>query len=106
MRGVVMQHLADSYIQLTIPTDGALVLPIEQLQQIGFAPGDQLVMFVTQPGQVYLQRIEFKPPSKTVLHQQIQHAFQKNGYNNREEVINLIRDVKREIADERVTSIA
>lgn len=102
----MMEQIADTVIRLTVPPDGALVLPPQQLQQLGFTPGDPLILVAAQPGQIYLQRAEAPPSSKAALQQQIQQAFQNSGYDNRDKVLDLIRAIKREIADERVTTSA
>ncbi len=90
-------------MRLDIPDDGRLTLTPEQLQQMGFAPGDHLVVTSLMPGQLYIHKAETFPPPENwreTLSQMIQDAFHRHGYQSRAQVIALIREVRQEMADD------
>jgi hypothetical protein len=89
---------------LEISADGQLVVPVEQLRQAGFVPGDRLVLSKTSPGQLYLHKVDILPGAEDLretVGRLIRETFQASGYTTREAVVALGRAVRREIASER-----
>ena len=91
-------------IVLNIPADGPIILSLESLQQAGFAPGDQVVLSMTTPGHLYLHKAETLPECddlKSCLEQLIREAFPPEKFYDRTQVVAFLREVRREVADER-----
>lgn len=99
-----MKNFTSTPVLLEISADGQLVVPLEQLQQAGFAPGDRLVLSETSPGQLYLHKADVLPSAEDLretVGRLIRETFQASGYTTREAVVALGREVRREIANER-----
>jgi hypothetical protein len=99
-----MSNVVDTPSLLKVLPDGHLDLSVEQLQRAGFAPGDRLVISVPAAGHLYLHKIDpsqTKPLAREVLSQLLRDAFEKSGYDTREKVIDLVREVRQEMANER-----
>jgi hypothetical protein len=91
-------------ILLEISSRGYLKLPAEQLQQAGLAPGDHLIISAPAPGHLYLHKIDplyAAPLSREALSQLMYEAFEQSGYKSREQIINLVREVRQDMANER-----
>jgi hypothetical protein len=89
---------------IDLPADGQLVVPMEQLQQAGFAPGDRLVLSTAVPGQLYIHKAEVlltQSELRESLKQLIQEAFRQSNYHSRDQIVALVREVRQEIANER-----
>jgi tRNA G26 N,N-dimethylase Trm1 len=98
-----MSHTEEPTL-LEISARGSLKLSAEQLQQAGLVPGDQLVISAPAPGHLYLHRIDplyTGPLSHEALSQLMHEAFEQSGYKTREQIVNLVREVRQEMAKER-----
>ena len=90
-------------VLIEILPDGHLNIPAEQLQQAGFTIGDQLVISALAPGHLYLHK--FDPTqvellSREDLSQLMKQAFSESGYSTREQIVNLVREVRKEMVDD------
>ena len=88
---------------LEILPDGQLSFSIEQLRQAGLAPGDHLLISAPAPGHLYLHKVDLgaEPLSREALSWLVRDAFDQSGYDTRDKVLTLIREVRQEMADER-----
>jgi hypothetical protein len=102
--GADMSNVVETLSLLKVLPDGHLNLSVEQLQQAGFAPGDRLVISVPAAGHLYLHKIDpsrTKPLSREALSRLLRDAFEKSGYDTREKIVGLVREVRQEMANER-----
>ncbi|OQY46411.1 MAG: hypothetical protein B6242_08085 [Anaerolineaceae bacterium 4572_78] len=96
-----MLNISHAPILANISQEGYLQFSAEQLHQLGLQKGDNIVLSVITPGQVMVQKIQRTlPPSKEALNHLIRQAFHSEGYHSREQIVDLMRQVRREIASE------
>ncbi|MEM7028463.1 MAG: hypothetical protein AAF629_02635 [Chloroflexota bacterium] len=89
---------------LIVQTDGQLCLTAEDLGRAGFVPGDRLMVSSTATGQLFLRKVDAENSpsiSRMELNQLLKEAFGEIQYKQREQVINLIREVRQEMVDDR-----
>ncbi len=99
-----MNDTTEDSILLEISSRGYLKLTTDQLQQAGLVPGDRLIVSAPAPGHLYLHKIDplyAAPLSSKALSQLMQEAFGQSGYKTREQIVNLVREVRQEMANER-----
>ena len=87
-------------IVFEILPDGRLTIPAEQLQQAGFTVGDQLVISAPAPGHLYLHKFDPMQDellSREELSQLMKQAFRESGYTTREQIVGLVREVRKEM---------
>lgn len=86
-----------------VSAGGSLNLSPEQLQQAGLVPGDQVVISAPAPGHLYLHKIDPLYPaslSREALSQLMREAFEQSGYQTREQIVQLVREIRQEMANE------
>ncbi len=92
---------ATEALQLQVNEQGELVLNREQVREVGLAVGDQLLLMTPRKNQFFLVKIEKpKPISKQEITEAMTQAFRNGGYDSRQKIIELTREVKREMAQE------
>lgn len=99
-----MNNTTEDSILLEISSRGYLKLTADQLQQAGLVPGDRIVVSAPAPGHLYLHKLDplyAAPLSPKALSQLMQEAFGQSGYKTREQIVNLVREVRQEMANER-----
>jgi len=88
-------------ILVKIDVDGALKLSAEQTRQVGLSKGEQLLMLPLDSGQYMLTRVTITPSlSPAELGKIIRSNFEQAGFETENEIIELIQEVKRELAHE------
>ena len=80
---------------------GRLALTQVLLSSAGLHEGDQVLVFPLRPGLVYLRKVNTpKPLSREDLSALMRTAFEGSGYTTREQVLTMVRETKRELAQE------
>ena len=63
--------------------------------------GDRVLVLPLEPGLIYLRKVDVPEPlSRRELSALIRTAFDRSGYTTREQVLALVREAKRELAQE------
>ncbi|MBE7473780.1 MAG: hypothetical protein DPW09_41050 [Anaerolineae bacterium] len=96
-----MNNTTEDSVLLEVSSRGYLKLTADQLQQAGLAPGDRLVVSAPAPGHLYLHKLDplyAAPLSPKALSQLMREAFEQSGYKTREQIVNLVREVRQEMA--------
>jgi len=84
-----------------VDSSGRLALTQMLLSPVGLHEGDQVLVFPLRPGLVYLRKVDTpKPLSREELSVLMHTAFESSGYTTREQVLTLVRETKRELAQE------
>jgi len=80
---------------------GRLALTQVLLSSAGLHGGDRVLVFPLRPGLVYLRKVNTpKPLSREDLSALMRTAFESSGYTTREQVLTMVRETKRELAQE------
>lgn len=81
-----------------VAPQGHIAFSSKQVRDMGFKSGDQLMLIPFENGQFLLMQPPTPAISREALSQLLQQSFHAAGYKTEESIINLIRDVKREMA--------
>jgi bifunctional DNA-binding transcriptional regulator/antitoxin component of YhaV-PrlF toxin-antitoxin module len=88
--------------QTTVGSDGTISLPTHILEASGFQAGDALAVWWIPPDQIILRKLEAvqSPEAFDRAMNEFGKALRTAGYDTDEEVIELVREIKREQAQE------
>ncbi len=88
-------------VVLQVESDGGLALPRPLLSPAGLHEGDRVLVFPLRSGLLYLYKIDAPEPlSREKLSALMRDAFESSGYTTREQVLTLVRETRRELAQE------
>ncbi|MDX1521132.1 MAG: hypothetical protein R3264_05865 [Anaerolineae bacterium] len=88
-------------IAIQVAENGALTVRPEQVAELGLVQGEHLLLLPLQADQFLLVKMDTSEALPLeALTNKMREAFQQAGYTNREDVINLVRDIKKEMAQE------
>jgi len=84
-----------------IDAGGQLALPRTLLSLAGLHGGDKVLVLPLRPGLVYLRKVnEDTSLSHEELSALMRAAFEDSGYVTREQVLTVVREAKKELAQE------
>jgi hypothetical protein len=84
--------------QVTIENSGNLNLSFRILESAGLHAGDHLVAQSVAPGIIQLRRIEPGSVQNTAeIKQRLRQALIAAGYTNRDQVVKMLREIRREM---------
>ena len=86
----------------TVGSDGSISLPAHILEASGFQAGDALAVWWIPPNQIILRKLEIVQSSEAFdrATNEFGEALRTAGYDTDEKVIELVREIKREQAQE------
>ena len=90
--------MAQDILAIRIKDSGLLALPIEVGRQYKLQEGDVLTLLSLSDQAFLLVRLPEKRPSLPELQNTFGQALAESGYDTREKIVALVRDVKREYA--------
>lgn len=86
---------------LQVDPGGGLALTQGILSLADLHEGDRVLVFPLKPGLVYLRKVDTPEPlSRKELSALMRTAFESSGYTTREQVLSLVCEAKRELAQE------
>jgi hypothetical protein len=84
-----------------VDAKGQLSLTETLLSLAGLHDGDRVLVFPLGPGLIYLRKVnEQEPLSREELSALMRTAFEGSGYTTRAQVLALVRETRRELAQE------
>lgn len=88
-------------VLVEIDADGSLKFSAEQTRQAGLRKGEQLLMMPLDSGHYMLTKVTVAPRlSPDELSELMRTSFQQAGYKTEDQIIELIREAKKELAQE------
>lgn len=82
---------------IEVAPQGHIALSSKQVRDMGFKSGDQLMLIPFENGQFLLMQPTAPTINRQALSKLLQTSFHAAGYKTEESILDLIRDVKREM---------
>lgn len=85
---------------IEVAPQGHIALSSKQVRDMGFKSGDRLMLIPFENGQFLLMQPTTPAISRQALSKLLQNSFHAAGYKTEESILDLIRDVKREMVQQ------
>ena len=87
--------------QTTVQEGGRLDLSSRILELAGVHAGDSLVVLTVAPGIIQLRKVQpFPDLNVAEIKQRLRQALIEVGYNNRDKVVRMLREIRQEMVHE------